>query len=179
MPLRRIVEDVATAAIESGLAADATLAANETQRAALWRLRESFSEAQKREGASIKHDVSAPVQSIPEFLARGRAAIEAMIPGVRPVLFGHVGDGNIHFNFSAPKGGDGEAFLARWDEISRVIHDLAQSFGGSISAEHGVGVMKRDEITRYKSADEIDVMRALKRTLDPNNILNPGKVVRV
>jgi FAD/FMN-containing dehydrogenase len=178
-PLRRIIEDAIAAAIENGLVLDATLAANETQRAALWRLRESFSEAQKLEGASIKHDVSVPIQNIPDFLAQGCTAVEKLIPGVRPVPFGHVGDGNIHFNFSVPKGGDGKAFIARWDEVSQIIHDLADSYGGSISAEHGLGFMKRDEITRYKSAAELDVMRALKRTLDPKNILNPGKVVRI
>jgi FAD/FMN-containing dehydrogenase len=178
-PLRRIVEDTIAIAIQKGTARDAVLAANESQRIALWRLRESFSEAQKLEGASIKHDVSVPVQAIPEFLHRGCAAISELIPGVRPVPFGHVGDGNIHFNFSAPENGDGQAFLARWDEVSRIIHDLANSFGGSISAEHGLGIMKRDEITRYKSPIELDLMRTLKRTLDPNNILNPGKVLRV
>jgi FAD/FMN-containing dehydrogenase len=178
-PLRRILEETIAAAIENGLALDATLAANEPQSAALWRLRESFSEAQKLEGASIKHDVSVPVHAIPEFLTRGCAAVGTMVPGVRPVPFGHAGDGNIHFNFSVPKNGDGAAFLARWDEVSRVVHDLVNSLGGSISAEHGLGIMKRDEIIRYKGAAELDVMRALKRTLDPNNILNPGKVVRV
>jgi FAD/FMN-containing dehydrogenase len=178
-PLRSMVEDTIAGAVETGLVLDATLAANESQRSALWRLRESLSEAQKREGASIKHDVSVPVQAVADFLASGCAAVEAMIPGVRPVPFGHVGDGNIHFNFSQPKGGNGEEFLARWNEVSRTIHDLASSFGGSISAEHGIGIMKRDDIVRYKSAAELDVMRALKRTLDPNNILNPGKVVLV
>jgi len=178
-PLRGIVEDAVAAAAADGSVLDATLAANETQRAALWRLRESFSEAQKLEGASIKHDVSVPILAIPEFLERGCAAVERLIPGVRPVPFGHLGDGNIHFNFSLPKSGDDKAFLARWDEISRIVHDLAGSYGGSISAEHGLGIMKRDEITRYKSATELDVMRALKRTLDPNNILNPGKVVQI
>lgn len=178
-PLRKTIEDTLSAGIEDGLVRDATLAANEAQRAALWKLRESFSEAQKLEGASIKHDVSVPVQRIPEFLVRGCAAVEAMIPGVRPVPFGHLGDGNIHFNFSMPKGGDGAEFLARWDAVSHVVHDIVNEFGGSISAEHGIGVMKRDEITRYKGDAELDVMRTLKRTLDPNNILNPGKVVLV
>jgi FAD/FMN-containing dehydrogenase len=179
LPLKDIVEGAVSAAIDSGLATDATLAANEAQRTVLWRLRESLSEAQKREGASIKHDVSVPLESIPEFIARGCAVVEAMIPGVRPVPFGHLGDGNIHFNLSAPKEGDESAFLARWDEASRAVHDMVHDFGGSISAEHGLGVMKRDEIARYKSATELDVMRALKRTLDPNNILNPGKVLRI
>jgi FAD/FMN-containing dehydrogenase len=99
------------------------------------------------------------------------------VPGARPVPFGHIGDGNIHFNITVPKGADNTAFLARWEEISRVVHDIVHRFGGSISAEHGLGIMKHNEISRYKSPAELDVMRALKRTLDPNNILNPGKLL--
>jgi FAD/FMN-containing dehydrogenase len=165
-------------AISDGIATDAVIASSEAQRQALWRLRESLSEAQKLEGASIKHDVSVPIADIPRFLEQGVAAVARLIPGVRPVPFGHLGDGNIHFNFNAPKGGDEAAFLARWDEVNRAVHDIVRHFGGSISAEHGVGVLKREEIVRTKSAAEIDTMRALKRTLDPNNILNPGKVIR-
>ena len=175
--LKETVETALGGAIDSGLATDAAIATSETQRAALWRLRESLSEAQKPEGASIKHDVSVPVKDIAEFLRRGCALAEKTIPGARPVPFGHLGDGNIHFNISVPKGGDNEAFLARWSELSRAVHDLVHAFGGSISAEHGIGVMKRDELPRYKSAAEMDVMRALKRMMDPNGILNPGKVV--
>jgi FAD/FMN-containing dehydrogenase len=117
------------------------------------------------------------VARVPEFLEKGIAAVSALVPGARPVPFGHLGDGNIHFNFSVPKGSDNAAFLARWEEVSRVVHDLVRDFEGSISAEHGLGVMKRDEILRYKSKTEMDVMRGLKATLDPKNILNPGKVV--
>jgi FAD/FMN-containing dehydrogenase len=179
IPLRAIVEHAFSAALHSGLVTDATLASSENQRDALWRLRESLSEAQKLDGASIKHDISIPVHAISAFLAQGTAAVQALIPQVRPVSFGHIGDGNIHFNFSAPKGGSDAQFLSRWEEVSRVVHDIAHGFGGSISAEHGIGVMKRDEIVRYKGAAELDVMRALKRTLDPNNILNPGKVLQV
>jgi FAD/FMN-containing dehydrogenase len=179
MPLKVRVETVLSLAIESGLVSDATLAANVAQRSALWRLRENMSEAQKREGASIKHDVSVPVKDVPEFLRRGMALVESLVPGARPVPFGHLGDGNIHFNISAPKGSDGEVFLARWNDVSRAVHDLIHEFDGSISAEHGIGVLKRDELRRYKSATEMDVMRALKRMMDPNDILNPGKVVAV
>jgi FAD/FMN-containing dehydrogenase len=179
LALRGIVEDALAAAISDGIASDAVVAESEAQRAALWRLRESLSEAQKYEGGSIKHDVSVPIAAIPDFLARGIDGVQRLVPGVRPVPFGHLGDGNIHFNFSVPKGGDNEAFLARWQEVNRAVHDIVHDFGGSISAEHGVGVMKRDEITRYKSIAEIELMRTLKRTLDPNNILNPGKVVSV
>jgi FAD/FMN-containing dehydrogenase len=177
LPLKDVAEKAFAAAIEAGLVSNAVVAASEAQRRALWHLRESLSEAQKFEGASIKHDVSVPIERVPEFLTQGIAAVSALVPGVRPVPFGHLGDGNIHFNFSLPKGGDNDAFLARWSEVSRVVHDLVCKFGGSISAEHGLGVMKREDILRYKSETEMDVMRTLKRTLDPKNILNPGKVV--
>jgi FAD/FMN-containing dehydrogenase len=179
IPLRDIVQTALASAIEEGLATDATVALSEAQRAALWRLRESFSEAQKREGASLKHDVSVPVDAIPELIGRGSAAAEAFLPGIRPVPFGHLGDGNVHFNFSAPKMADARSFLSHREEIARVVHDLAASLGGSISAEHGLGVMKRDEILRYRSTAELETMRTLKRALDPNNILNPGKVLTV
>ncbi len=175
--LRDAFQETVADAIEARLASDAAIATNEAKRHDLWRLRENISEAQKREGASIKHDISVPVKDIPAFLAEGTALVERMVPGVRPVSFGHLGDGNIHFNFSVPKGGDGEAFLAQWNDVARAVHDLVNSFGGSIGAEHGVGVLKRDDIVRYKSTAEIDLMRTLKRTLDPNNILNPGKIV--
>jgi len=175
--LRDAFQETIAEAIEARLASNAAVAANEMQRHDLWRLRENISEAQKREGASIKHDISVPVKDIPAFLAQGCALVAGMVPGVRPVPFGHIGDGNIHFNFTVPNGGNGEAFLARWGAVSHAVHDLVNGFGGSISAEHGVGVMKREDILRYKSATEMDLMRTLKRTLDPNNILNPGKVV--
>jgi len=118
-----------------------------------------------------------PVSTIPDFLARATQAVLKLVPGARPVSFGHLGDGNIHFNFSVPKGGSAAAFLAQWDVIQRNVHDIVREYGGSFSAEHGIGVMKRADLARYKSAAEIDLMRALKRTLDPKNILNPGKLV--
>lgn len=160
-----------------GTVSDAVIASSEAQRENLWRLRESLSKAQKKEGGSIKHDVSVPVARVPEFLDVASRAVLARIPDARPVPFGHIGDGNIHFNVSVPKGGDSPSFLARWDEIVRVVHDIVHEFGGSISAEHGIGVMKRDELARYKSAAEIETMRAVKHTLDPNNILNPRKLL--
>jgi FAD/FMN-containing dehydrogenase len=177
--IRTALEHAMTEAIDAGSASDATFAANETQRAAFWKLRENLSEAQKFEGGSIKHDVSVSVKDVPAFLDQGLRLAQKLVPGVRPVPFGHLGDGNIHFNLSVPKDGDSKSFLARWDEISAQVHDLVHRFGGSISAEHGVGVMKRDEILRYKSPESIAAMRALKRTFDPNNILNPGKVVAI
>ena len=172
------LDDIVEGALyESDFAGEAVLARSEAQRENMWKLRESMSEAQKREGASIKHDVSVPVGAIPRFLETATAAVLKTVPGARPVSFGHIGDGNIHFNFSAPVGGDADAFLARWEEIQRIVHDIVHEFGGSISAEHGIGVQKRDQLPRYKSAVEMDLMRTLKRTLDPKNILNPGKVV--
>jgi FAD/FMN-containing dehydrogenase len=175
--LKDVFERALEGAFDDGLAGDAVIAASEAQRAALWKLRESMSEAQKTDGPSLKHDVSVPVAAVAAFVAKASAAVTAALPGGRPVPFGHLGDGNIHFNIQAAKGADMASFLARWDEIARVVHDVVRDFGGSFSAEHGIGVMKRADLKRYKSPVEIDLMRALKRTLDPKNILNPGKLV--
>ena len=177
--LRPTMEATLAAALEAGEATDAVIATSDTQRKKLWALREDMSEVQKREGGSIKHDVSVPVSRVAKFIAQASAAVEAAMPGVRPVPFGHVGDGNIHFNLSQPVGSDKKAFIARWDEMNAIVHDIVRSLGGSISAEHGVGIMKRDEIAATKSPVEIEMMRAVKRALDPKNILNPGKVVAV
>lgn len=157
---------------------DGTIAQTEAQRSAFWHLRDAMSEAQKPEGGSIKHDISVPVSAIPAFIAEASAAVCRLIPGARPVPFGHLGDGNIHFNISQPRGTDTAAFLARLPEVNACVHDIVHRFNGSISAEHGLGQAKVDEITRYKSAAEIEAMRAIKRALDPNGIMNPGKVVR-
>lgn len=175
--LKNSVELALSKAIESNIATDAAFAESEAQRAALWKLREEMSEAQKREGASIKHDVSVPLSAIPAFLTQATAAVLKIVPGARPVPFGHIGDGNIHFNFSAPKGGIDAKFLAQWDVVQHAVHDIVHQFGGSFSAEHGIGVMKRGDLVRYKSAAEIALMKTLKRALDPSGILNPGKVV--
>ena len=177
--LNGAVQRALASAISHGLVTDAVLAASETQRSALWALRENMSEAQKREGPSLKHDISVPISAIAKFLERATADVLRHIPGARAVSFGHIGDGNIHFNFSVPKDQDGAAFLARWDEIQRIVHEIVHKFGGSISAEHGIGVQKRDQLALYKSPREMELMRTLKRTLDPKNILNPGKVVAV
>jgi len=177
--LKGMLESELESAIARKVASNAVVASSQSQRADLWALRENISEAQKREGASIKHDISVPVSAIPAFLERATAAVLQAIPGARPVSFGHIGDGNIHFNFSAPLTGDEGAFLSRWDEIQRIVHDIVRDFGGSISAEHGIGVQKRDQLAHYKSPVEVELMRTLKRTLDANNILNPGKVVAI
>jgi len=170
-------EDGMAAAIAEGTVSDAVVASSQSQAAALWKLRESISESQKREGASIKHDISVPVAAIPDFLARSTPAVLAILPGARPVSFGHLGDGNLHFNFNSPEAGDDAGFLSKWDEVQQVVHDIVKEFGGSISAEHGIGAMKVASLPRYKSHEELDVMRALKHAFDPKNILNPGKTV--
>jgi D-lactate dehydrogenase (cytochrome) len=170
-------EDGLAAAITDGLATDAVVASSTAQAAALWKLRESISESQKREGASIKHDISVPVAAIPDFLAQATPAVLAVVPGARAVSFGHLGDGNLHFNFNSPMAGDDPGFLALWEEVQQTVHDIVKEFGGSISAEHGIGAMKVAQLPRYKSHEELDAMRALKHAFDPKNILNPGKLI--
>ena len=174
------LETLAQSALEEAMAAalvtDAAVAQNQTQARSLWHLRETISEAAKREGAAIKHDISVPVASIPAFIEEATATVLEKFPGARPVCFGHMGDGNLHFNFNAPVGGDA-AFAVQWDEMQLTVHDIVKNYSGSISAEHGIGQMKRDVLPRYKSSEELDTMRALKHAFDPKNILNPGKTV--
>ncbi|TCO83792.1 4-phosphoerythronate dehydrogenase (FAD-dependent) [Plasticicumulans lactativorans] len=164
-------------ALAAGEIVDAATAASEAQAAALWRLREGLVEAQRHEGASIKHDVAVPVSRVPEFIRQASAACTALLPGVRPYPFGHVGDGNVHFNLSQPPGMAAADFLACWGRCERVVHDLVAACGGSFSAEHGVGRSKTGEMARYKSPLELELMRGIKRTLDPRGILNPGAVL--
>jgi FAD/FMN-containing dehydrogenase len=175
--LQETAETLLGDALERGIAEDAALANSLVQRNAFWRLREHLSEVQKHEGGSIKHDVSVPVAAVPAFMETATAAVEAALPGARIVAFGHLGDGNIHFNVSQPVGADKEAFLSRWHEINDIVHAIVASFGGSISAEHGIGRLKRDLLPQVKDPVALDVMRALKRTLDPKGLLNPGKVL--
>jgi FAD/FMN-containing dehydrogenase len=175
--LRETMEELLAEGAERGLVLDATIADSLEQRKAFWRIRELFGEVQRHIGASVKHDVSVPVAAIPAFIEQANAAAVKLIPGTRPLPFGHIGDGNIHYNVTQPEGADPKQFLARWDEINAVVFEVVKKLGGSISAEHGVGVMKRDFLPQYKDPVAIDVMRTLKRTLDPNNILNPGKVL--
>ena len=176
--LAETMEAALASGMEKGLVTDAAMARSESQRTALWTLRESLSEIQKREGGSIKHDVSVPVSSMAAFIKRASEAVQKEMPGIRPVPFGHIGDGNVHFNLSQPEGMDKDEYLAQWDRMAGIVHDIVRDMGGSISAEHGVGRMKRDEIAATKEAVEIDMMRSLKRAFDPEGILNPGKVVK-
>jgi FAD/FMN-containing dehydrogenase len=173
-------EELATVinnAFVKGLALDAIVAQSEAQRQAFWALRENMSESQKFEGGSIKHDVSVPVSKVAVFLDQAITAIEKFMPGARPVPFGHLGDGNIHFNVSQPVGMDKAAYLSRWSDMNDLVHGIVLKLGGSISAEHGIGVLKRDEMARIKSPVEMDLMRTMKQALDPKGILNPGKVL--
>ncbi len=174
---RAELEEALGDALTDGLIADATIGASGAQNAALWNLREGVPEAQTREGASIKHDVSVPLSRLPEFLERANAACLDAMPGLRPCGFGHFGDGNIHFNLSQPAGMERAAFLAEWGRFNRIVHDIVNALGGSIAAEHGVGLIKRDELERYADPVGIELMRTLKSALDPKRILNPGKVV--
>jgi len=175
--LKPMVERLLERALEDGLILDAAMAASEQQRKALWKLRESMTEAQKPEGASIKHDISVPVSSVPDFLARGTKAVEDFVPGARVCAFGHAGDGNIHFNVSRPLDWTDDKFQAVRHEMNARVHAIVAEYRGSISAEHGIGVLKRDELPLYKDATALELMRMLKAAFDPNNILNPGKLL--
>ena len=164
-------------ALESGEISDAVLAQSVDQAKRLWNLRESISEAQKIEGFSIKHDISVPVSRIPEFLERAGSALQHAWPGIRIVAFGHVGDGNLHYNQSKPEAGENAAFIAAQPQVNEMVHDIVHQLGGSISAEHGIGQLKREEILRYKSPLEMQMMRTIKQAFDPSGLMNPGKVV--
>jgi len=175
--LSATLEQALEAAAEDGIVDDAVLAASGAQTAALWALRENVSEAQKIEGVSIKHDIAVPVSRIAEFIARADAALLAAFPHVRIVCFGHIGDGNLHYNQSRPDAQSNNEFIAQTGAVNRIVHDLVHELGGSISAEHGLGQLKREEVLRYKSATEMDMMRAVKQALDPRGLMNPGKLL--
>ena len=174
---RAMLEEALGDAVEAGLARDAAVCTSQAQRAALWRMREDITEAQKLDGPSVKHDVSVPVSRVPELIEHAGAELARQFPGIRIVAFGHVGDGNIHYNCSKAARQQAEEFFAQAPQVNRVVYDVVDALGGSISAEHGLGQLKRDEIRRYKSALELDLMRAVKRTLDPHGLMNPGKVL--
>ncbi|MFO7276264.1 MAG: FAD-binding oxidoreductase [Pseudomonadota bacterium] len=178
-PLDALLQETLADALERGIVLDAVIAQSERDRAAFWRLREHIPEAQRIDGASLKHDISVPVASLPKFVARAAEWVKDNVPEGRLVAYGHVGDGNLHFNLNQAPGADREAFLAREPQVKRAVHDLVHEFGGSFSAEHGIGRLKVGELERYAPAVELELMRAIKRALDPNGILNPGKVLRM
>lgn len=175
--LKGRMEALLESAFDGGLITEGTVAASEGQGKALWHFREILPESQTREGASIKHDVSVPVSRIPEFIERGTEALEAAVPGCRVFAFGHLGDGNIHFNVSQPLGADKRAFLGEWSRLNRIVHDIVAELGGSFSAEHGIGVLKREELRHYRSTIELELMRRIKSSFDPHGIMNPGKIL--
>jgi FAD/FMN-containing dehydrogenase len=176
--LAELLEEALGAAAEDGLLADAVLAMSDTQRLDFWRLRESISEAQKVDGVSIKHDVSVPVSKVPDLIEMASERLVAKFPDIRIVAFGHVGDGNIHYNCGKPDSAAAKDFYkGESPEVNHVVYEVVRELGGSISAEHGLGVLKRDEIREYKSELELDLMRSIKRTLDPHGLMNPGKVL--
>jgi D-lactate dehydrogenase (cytochrome) len=174
---RGTLESILAQGMEQGIVDDAVIAANLSQRAAFWKLRDEMSAAQKPEGGSIKHDISVPVAAVPDFIAQANAAVVKLIPGARPVPFGHLGDGNIHYNVSQPLGANTADFLKKWHAINASVFDIVRRMGGSISAEHGIGVLKRDELPDVKDKVAIELMRAIKASLDPQGIMNPGKVL--
>src|SRR4030081_2615668 len=174
---RAALESILAKGMEEGIVDDAVIAANLSQRAGFWKLRDEMSAAQKPEGGSIKHDISVPVAAVPDFIAQANAAVIKLIPGARPVPFGHLGDGNIHYNVSQPVGADTADFMARWHEVNAVVFEIVLRMGGSISAEHGIGVLKRDELPGVKDKVAIELMRSIKAMLDPLGIMNPGKVL--
>jgi len=176
--LEIVMNKILENAMERGLVLDGVIPKNINEIRNLWNLREYMSEAQKFEGASIKHDISVPVSKIPEFVRRGLSAVKEIVPNIRPVPFGHIGDGNLHFNFSQPLDMDKQEFLNNYSKINKTVYDIVVELGGSISAEHGIGTLKLEELERYKSITELGLMRDIKDTLDCKNIMNPGRVIR-
>ena len=176
---REVMQAILESAFDAGGIDDAAIAQSMSQAADFWRMREEMSWAQKPEGGSIKHDVAVPVARVPEFLAAADEAVMAAVPGARIVAFGHLGDGNIHYNISQPVGADKAAFLERWHEISGLVHGIVADMAGTFSAEHGIGQLKLDELAETKKGTEMDVMRGIKAVFDPNGILNPGKLIHL
>ena len=176
---RELVEEFLMEALEQGVVIDAALAQSEADRQAMWRMRESIPEAQRHEGVSVKHDVSVPLSSVPGLIAEAGAAVRELVPGVRLVAYGHIGDGNLHFNLSPPVGADEQEFLAQAGAVHEAVYRIVSARGGSIAAEHGVGRLKRDALSRFRSGAEYDLMVRLKQSLDPQGIMNPGKVIQI
>ncbi len=175
--VRDALTEMLEQAMNDGLVLDAVIAQSDTQSRDLWRIRETIPEAQAVESVAVRHDVSVPVSRVPEFIVEGTRKVEAEIPGIRVLAFGHIGDGNIHFNLLPPPAVAGDEFLAQMQTLNRLVHDYVMSLDGSFSAEHGIGVVKRADMRRYRQRTEIDLMRRLKSALDPHGIMNPGKVL--
>jgi FAD/FMN-containing dehydrogenase len=175
--LPEAMQELLSKAVERGLVTDAVVATNLEQARSFWLLREGVVEVQKYPGGSIKHDISVPVAAVPDFVTEASEAVTKLFPGARPIPFGHLGDGNVHFNVTQPEGADRAAYLDRWADMNAVVHAIAAKLGGSISAEHGIGRLKRDLLPQVKDPVALEMMRALKHTLDPKGILNPGKVL--
>jgi D-lactate dehydrogenase (cytochrome) len=175
--LRDALEKFLAETMESDLVADGAIAASSAQARSFWRIREGLVEAQIPEGGGIKHDVSVPVSQVAKFIVRASAAVSETLPGIRPVAFGHVGDGNVHFNLLEPVGADTKQFLGRWDEFNRIVHDIVADMDGSISAEHGIGRLKVEELAHYRAALELALMRRVKHAIDPDGTMNPGKIL--
>ena len=175
--LRETLEGILGDAMERGEVLDATIAESRQQSADIWKLRETIPEAQAIEGTGVKHDISVPVSSMPEFLERANAEVAKAVDGVQICAFGHIGDGNAHYNLNQSDNSDGETFLKHKEELNRIVHDIATNLRGSISAEHGIGQLKREELVHYKSPIALDVMRSIKAAIDPKQIMNPGKVL--
>ena len=176
--LEALLEETLGEALARSEVLGAAVAQSERERSALWKLRETIPEAQRLDGASLKHDISVPVAELPQFMERAAEWVAAHVPDGRLIAYGHVGDGNLHFNINQAPGADRTAFKAREGEVRRAVHDLVREFGGSFSAEHGIGRLKVAELERYALPLELELMRAIKSALDPNGILNPGKVLR-
>jgi len=175
--VRDALESELADAMQDGLIADAAIAASEAQRESFWRLRETIPEAQRREGASVKHDISVTTSELPHFIAEAQGALAQLVPDGRIVAYGHLGDGNLHFNISRPAHATDAEFLELAPRLQRLVHDLVARYGGSFSAEHGIGRVKREELLRYKSPVAIELMRSIKQALDPKGIMNPGKLL--
>jgi len=175
--LRDVLEDILAKGVGQGLVSDAAIAESLEQTKAFWCVRENFGEAQRYAGGSIKHDISVPVAAVPAFLQDAAAAVERAVPGARPLPFGHLGDGNIHYNVNQPPGADKAEYLTHWDAMNAAVYAVVKKYGGSISAEHGIGVIKRHQLPAVKDPVALELMRSLKTLLDPKGILNPGKVL--
>ena len=175
--LESVLERRLTQALDDHQVVDVVIAQNLRQRETFWTIREAISAAQKLQGGSIKHDIALPIEQLAQFIDSTLPLIEQKLAGIRPCVFGHLGDGNLHFNLSQPVNMETSQFLAQWSEFNRLVHDQVDKFGGSISAEHGIGQLKREELIRYKSPVALQLMRQIKQALDPDNLMNPGKVL--